>query len=44
MINVSNEVIPYAIYCIAIIFYVASLQKKKRKTKKKGFQHEESSK
>ena len=34
MTNVSNEVIPYAIYFIALIFYLASLQKKKRKSKK----------
>ena len=34
MTNVSNEVIPYAVYFIALIFYLASLQKKKKKSKK----------
>ena len=34
MTNVSNEVIPYAFYFIAIIFYLASLQKKNIKSKK----------
>ena len=34
MTNVSNEVIPYALYFIALIFYLASLQKKKIKSKK----------
>ena len=34
MTNVSNEVIPYALYFIALIFYLASLQKKKKKSKK----------
>lgn len=34
MTNISNEVIPYAIYFIVLIFYLASLQKKKQKSKK----------
>ena len=34
MTNVSNEVIPYALYFIALIFYLASLQKKNIKSKK----------
>ena len=34
MTNVSNEVIPYALYFIALIFYLASLQKKKKNQKK----------
>lgn len=34
MTNVSNEVIPYAIYFIAIIFYLASLKNEKKILKK----------
>ena len=34
MTNVSNEVIPYAIYFIAIIFYLASFKNEKKTSKK----------
>ena len=35
MSNITNEVIPYAIYFIAIIFYVASFKSKKNVSKSK---------